>query len=182
MRNFLSSLLRRYIKIEGPKLPRLPGQAVRFFVTYWPWLSLALGVTVIWGAYRQLQQTTIIDTAMEVTNQLAEAFAASSQAISPDNLFWISQIMCIGGGVLLIISFPSLKQYSLHGWRLSVGAATLLSFSGLLGLLSNYDSDSRPLIPFFIAIIGLCFLRDAKKHYRDQPAIIKSDSKGRGLL
>jgi len=135
-----------YMEDVYAKLPSLPVGAKDFVVSIAPWLSIIFGILIVVASLSAFGLVAVFSP-----------FATYSGGAGFAGALFLTAVLGIAEGGLMIFAFPSLRKQVMRGW-------TLLFWSEVLGAVSAVVSLSIGGV--IGALIAFYFLFQIKSYYK----------------
>lgn len=142
--------------------PKLSQNAKKFLVRYWPIAALVFGILQLWAALALWNWGRDI-------NKVADAFNAylgtSTVVHHLSIMYWLSLVVLIVDGVILLAAYKGLKARAKSGWNLLFYSALLNAVYGILSAFNDYGGASSLIIQVIVSAVVLYFLFAIRDQY-----------------
>ena len=123
----LSNLEKKMNDLFGVKAPKMPEGGKKFFMTYFPVLTLIAAVLSVLGAWGVWSAARSVGGYVNLANELSRTYG-TGETISTSNLtlwVWLAAAFMVANAVLYFLAYNPLKAHAKKGWDLLFYASLL---------------------------------------------------------
>jgi hypothetical protein len=143
--------------------PKLAPATKKAMFAVWPWVALIFGVLQLLAALALWRAGHSLD---QLTNTINSLYPANAVNLSHLNVFyWISLVVIVIDGVVLLMAYPKLKIGLKAGWKLLFYGALLNLVYGIFSLFNNYGGFGSLVLQLIVTAIVLYFLFQIRDQY-----------------
>lgn len=136
--------------------PELSLPAKKSIISIWPWVALVFGILQLLAALSLWRAGHNLSKALDTFNSI---YGNSASGITHLNgFYWISLIVLVIDGLILVSAFPKLRVRAKSGWNLLFYGALLDLVYGILSAFNNYGGASTLVLQFLVTAVILYFL------------------------
>ncbi len=142
--------------------PKLSGNAKKTIVNFWPWAAVIFGVLQLWAAYGLWHWGHELNKVLDTFN----SYLGANVGVHKLNIFfWLSLVVLVIDGVILLAAYPGLKARAKSGWNLLFYSALLNGVYGVFSAFNNYGGVGSLVIQLVVSAIVLYFLFQIRDQY-----------------
>lgn len=142
--------------------PKLSPGAKKSIVSIWPWVALVFGVLQLWAALALWRWGHDVNRAIDTLN----SYLGTSLGVHHLNVFyWISLIVLVADGLILLMAFPKLRVNAKAGWDLLFYGALLNLVYGVFSAFNDYGGVGSLAMQVIVSAIVFYFLFQIRDQY-----------------
>ena len=146
--------------------PKLPEKGKKMLVQWLPWISVVLGVLMLWSAWVLYDWANAVNKLADYANSLTRAFGGTE--IVKDRLtvaIWLAIAFIVVQAVLYLAAFTGLRDRKKSGWNLVFYAALVNVVAAVVVLFSDYGGVGNLIANLIGSAIGLYLLFQIRDSY-----------------
>lgn len=142
--------------------PRLSPASKQSITEVWPIVALVFGVLQLLAAIALWRTGHTLNQVVDTLNSLY----GNAVTLNHLNIFyWISFVVLIADGAILLSAYPQLRNHKRRGWEL-LFYGTLLDFVyGVVSAFDNYGGITSFILQIIVTAVVLYFLFQIRDQY-----------------
>lgn len=142
--------------------PKLSQTAKKNLVSWWPIIALVFGVLQLLAAVMLWNWGRDVNKVADVFN----AYLGTSGVIhNLGFMYWLSLIVLVIDGLLLLAAYKGLAARSKAGWNLLFYSALLNVVYGVFSAFNDYGSVGGMVVQIVVSVIVLYFVFGVRDQY-----------------
>lgn len=142
--------------------PKLSDKAKKTITDVSPWIALILGVLQLIAAWQLWQWGHQLNRAVDVLN----SYLGTSVGVPHLNVFyWVSLVVLVVDGVILLMAYQGLKSRVKAGWNLVFYGTLLSAVYGVFSAFNDYGGAGSLIIQLVVSAVVLYFLFQIRDRY-----------------
>lgn len=155
-------------------VPALPESTKKMLANWWQWLALiggALQILIAVGLYTWGQN---INKTADSINSYIGSFGVTQHAEKLSIFYWVSLIMLVVDGVILLMAYPGLKAKKKSGWNLLFLAALINAVYGVFSTFNGRGGAGSLVGSLVGTAVALYFLFQVREQFKTEKTSINS--------
>jgi len=145
--------------------PKLSQSAKKSIIGVWPVVALVLGVLQLFAAYELWHWGHQVNQVANLVNSFAQYTGATNLVVHLNVFYWLSLVVLVVEGVILLMAYPGLKKRVKSGWNFLFYGAILNLVYGVFSAFNNYGGAGSLVMQVIVSAIVLYFLFQIRDQY-----------------